>query len=530
MKRITIIPRPLALTAVCLCSFALVPLFGCIHHQIRLQTTAEEPSAEEPSAEEPSSDKPSSEVNAESLQLDQGKRADSAGTVSLNSTEGSEEKPSRLPRPQAEKSSIGLVAFASDEEKLPIETVVGGAWTVDDAVAMALACHPSILQAQANVRQAIGVRDQVGLCPNPTIGYTADQLGDGGTDMNGGFLAQDIVLGKKLIKNVHVLQHAVDVQQAEVEVQKQRVMTDVKILFVRVLAAQRKVELTREFCAVAKKGVELAQKRLDAKEGSRPELLQTEIQLNQLELSLKQAEASLDGRWRQLAAAVGSPSLERQVATGSLEDNVSRTLEWDSKLEGIRAASPELWVATERLNLARANLDRQQIQFVPNLNTELAYGYDAGTNGEFARVQLGLPIPIHNANQGNVAAARASCAASAANLDRLTNLLQLRFAETTRAFEMALASVESYETQILPRAKESMELSERAYTAGEFDFLQVLIARRTFFEANIEYVLALEELSVQQVILDGMLISGGFDEPASLQMDDGLRGQALSGN
>lgn len=442
-------------------------------------------------------------------------------------------KTSRLPQLAEREADIQLAAFEEAAETSAAETdsnsQIPSEYTLDNAITMALASHPAIHQAQANVRQTVGIRDQVGLCPNPTLGYTGDQIGDGGTDMNGGFLAQDIVFGRKLIKNVHVLQRAVDVQQAVVEVQRQRVVTDVKVAFVRLLATQRRIELTRDFCEVARKGVELAKKRLDAKEGTRPELLQTEIQLNQLELTLKRAEVNRDGQWRQLAAMMGVPDLPAQDVLGQLSDFYHVTESWDERFPEILESSPEILVANSRLCMARAYLDRQSIQHIPNLGTELAYGYDAGTHGQFTRIQLGLPLPVHNANQGNVDAAQASCASASANLERVTSSLRTRFAETSRDFASAKAAVSSIEQEILPRAKESLELSERAYAAGEFDFLQVLLVRRTFFDANIEYVTALEELAVNQVLLEGALISGGFDEPQSMELDDGLRGQALSG-
>jgi len=72
-------------------------------------------------------------------------------------------------------------------------------------------------------------------------------------------------------------------------------------------------------------------------------------------------------------------------------------------------------------------------------------------------------------------------------------------------------------------------MSEQAYAAAEFNFLQVLTARRTFFESNIRAVDARRQLAQANTLIDGMLLSGGLSDTVDTTEDDGLRGQALSG-
>ncbi len=437
-----------------------------------------------------------------------------------------------LPRTNDNKKAImpeRLPSRAIGSSEEVFNTDSGSGWTLESLRELALANNPAIAQALASVRKAEGIRDQVSLCPNPSIGYTGDQLADKGTDMNGAYISQDIVLGGKLARNNHVLSHAVQLQMHEVDVQRQRISTDVRRIFVDALAAQRRRDLTREFREVAAKGVDLADKRLRAKEGSKPEVLQAEIQLNQVELALRQAEIALEGTWKQLAAMIGQPNLPRESLVGDLNDGVMAGEDWESKLQELYAMSPEVRVAEERLNVAKANVDRQLVQWIPNLSVNAAFGYDAGTNGKFGKMQLGMPVPIHNANQGNVAAARAECARAAANLERLQTSLRIRWAEVARMYDSAAAAVQRFRDEIVPKAKESLGLSEKAYLAGEFDFLQVLIARRTFFDANLEFVLVQKELALNQASIDGLLLTGGFDGPMEFTDDDGLRGQALSG-
>ena len=86
-----------------------------------------------------------------------------------------------------------------------------------------------------------------------------------------------------------------------------------------------------------------------------------------------------------------------------------------------------------------------------------------------------------------------------------------------------------YEGQILPKSEQSLKLSEQAYAAAEFDFLQVLMARRIYFESNLRAVDARRQLAQAMTKIDGWLLSGGLSETIDTTEDDSLRGQALSG-
>ena len=109
--------------------------------------------------------------------------------------------------------------------------------------------------------------------------------------------------------------------------------------------------------------------------------------------------------------------------------------------------------------------------------------------------------------------------------------MQMRrdLAQAMRGFQLAQASVRQYETSILPKVGETLELMQKAQEAGEFDFLRVLIARRAYFDANLKYVVAKTQLAQANAKIDGLLLTGGLDQVVSYKGTDELRGAALSG-
>ena len=166
---------------------------------------------------------------------------------------------------------------------------------------------------------------------------------------------------------------------------------------------------------------------------------------------------------------------------------------------------------------------------IPNIELQLGVGRDLGTDSDFAQVGVGVPLPVWNRNEGNISAAHAEYCRATQDYQRLRMSLQARLARAAKEHDSALAAVQRYEGQILPKAQQSLTLSEQAYAAAEFDFLQVLTARRTYFESNLKSVDARRQLAQASTLIQGLLLSGGLSETVDTTEDDGLRGQALSG-
>ena len=434
-------------------------------------------------------------------------------------------------REDSEPAEIQEVAFSEEAvQASPGDTLEPRAadWSLSTFESLALAHNPAIQQAAASANKAMGYRDQVGRRPNPVVGYNGTQLADRSTDQHVAFIEQDFVTADKLCKNRTVLEQEVQSQLWEVQTQRQRVLTDVRRSFYKALSAQRRLELAKEFQTVAEKGVKAAQARLNAQEGSRTDLLQSEIQLKQVEVQLRQSEAALRGSWKQLVTLSGVPETAPQHLAGALPE-FSEPRDWPQVSSDILASSPELHSARSRLLRAQANMDRQEAQSTPNVSFMLAAGRDNGTGSSMINTQVGLPLPIHNANQGNISAAHSEYCRASQDVRRTELAIQSRLAQAQNEYESAAAAVDQYRDEILPRAMETLKLVEAAYAAGEFDFLQVLVARRTYFDSNLAYLTGQSELAQAASLVDGLVLTGGLDSTRDTEFDSGLRDQALSG-
>ncbi len=395
--------------------------------------------------------------------------------------------------------------------------------TLADFESLAFANNPTIRELAATTHKAAGFRTQVGLNANPIIGYQAVQLADRGTDQHTAFIEQEIVTANKLALNRNVLNEALRSQLFELETQKLRIATDVRVKFYAALAAQRSVELISNFQTVADQGLELAKLRRNALEGSKVDVLQANVQKNEIDLALQQSQVSYMAAWRELAAIAGTAELEAGVLQGELP-NFEEELDWYSVAASIVSASPEYRAAQARIRRARANLERQDVQAVPNVTAQLAAGVDNGTNSGLLNLQIGAPIPVFNKNQGNIAAARAEYCRAVMDAERISNAIKARLATVSREYDNSRAAVAMYSQEILPNAEESLELAEVAYKAGETSFIQVLVSRRTYFDSNLQYVLAQAQLAQARSRVDGYVLSGALDAVIDESGDDSLRG------
>jgi cobalt-zinc-cadmium efflux system outer membrane protein len=405
------------------------------------------------------------------------------------------------------------------------EAIADGA-TLEGLLSLAFANNPAIKELAATTQIAAGYRTQVGLYANPMLGYQGQQLADAGTDQHLLFVQQQIITGDKRALNRAVLNEAVRAQVQELEAQKLRVATDIKTAYYDSLRIQEQLASIDQFFELLKQGVNAAEKRMQAGEGSKIDLLQTQVQLKQLELDRRQLSASLSARLREIVALAGMPNIQLQAVAGELP-KLPANQDWKAVEDGLVATSPEYAAAQARIRQASAAIRRQESQPLPNLNVQFGAGVDNSTDSGMMNVQVGAPIPVFNKNQGNIAAARAEYCRAVQEAQRIDNAIRARLAIASGDYARAAEAVDMYLSELLPAAQETLDLAEGGYRAGEQDFIQLLVTRRTYFDTNLAYIAARAQLATAQAQIDGYLLTGALNAVINNSGDDSLRGLTL---
>lgn len=422
------------------------------------------------------------------------------------------------PSYDGESHALPLPEPAADVAPLPATSM-----TLEQLESLALQNNPSIKALVASTQKAAGFRTQVGAKSNPLVGYQAQQLADQGTDQHLLFIEREFITGGKRELNRCVLNATLSAQLQELEAQRMRVTTDIRIRYYQALAIQRQLELINEFSLVADKGLKIAELRMEAGEGSRVDVLQASIQKNEVSLAQQQAHAKLSAIWREISALAGVPSLPGTTLEGTLP-TITPERDWEQLASTLVMSSPEYAAAQVRISRANASLQRHLQQPLPNVAVQVGAGVDNSTNSGMLNLQFGVPLPVNNGNEGNIAAARAEVRRAHMDAQRIENNIEARLAVVSREYDTAVAAVNQYATNILPSANESMQLAEQAYEAGESEFVQILIARKTYFDSNLQYVNAQSQLAIAQAQIDGFVLTGALNSINDDSGDDSLRG------
>jgi cobalt-zinc-cadmium efflux system outer membrane protein len=412
-----------------------------------------------------------------------------------------------LPEPASGNGAIG----GPEDPAYPKPLGLAGALTLHDLEQIALESNPTLVQTRMAVQAAQGRYVQAGLCPNPEMVYIADEIGNDGTEgLQGMGVGQEIVTGGKLRLGRAVAGHEVQQARHGLDAQRWRVLNDVRAGYYEVLLAQRMIELNQELVRIGQEGVDLTAKALEQGEVSLADVLQARIEADTAGLGLVEAQNRHRAAWQRLAAVLGSPETEPQPLAGRLDEDLP-DFTWDDTLRDLLARSPELAQARAGVERARCELALQYAERKPNFAVGAAAKYDTGSYYTVADLEMVVPLPLFNRNQGNIMEAQAGLIAAQREVRRVELELQARLAEAFEQYANGREHVQAYTGNILPDARQSLDLVGTGYREGEFGYLTLLTAQRTFFDVNLSYLNSLSQLWAQTVELEGLLLRGGLE-------------------
>lgn len=375
---------------------------------------------------------------------------------------------------------------------------------------MAFRNNPAIAQSSARIQALRGKWLQAGLPPNPSAGYTAGEIGnDGEAGQQGGFVGQTFITGGKLQRDRAIVAAEISSAEQQLAATQQRVLTDVRNAYYQALLAQRRVELADQLLQVTAEAVEASQSLVEAEEIPVAGLLQTEIQRENSRVFLQTARNAQEQAWRGLSAVVSGPELPIQTLEGDVT-KLPEDLNWEEQLVRLQSGSPEIAAALAQVERARRALNRASVEPVPDVSTQFSVQYDDASDYTIAGVQIGMPIPLWNRNQGGIRQAQAEITATERNLQRVEQDLNQRLAEAFRSYADAQVTATNYAADILPRSQRTLDLVRRGYEQGEVGYLDLLAAQQTYSQTNLAYLDALGELWQSYVLIDGMLLDGSL--------------------
>lgn len=395
--------------------------------------------------------------------------------------------------------------------------------TLDELQQIALRNNPTVGQAEAGVRSARGLMRQAGLWPNPTVGYVGEEIRGGsfGGGQQGVFVQQDVILGGKLGLDRKIRAEEGKQAEAEVQEQKLRVENGVGIAFYESLAAQEMVEMRKKLKDLAHDAAETTKQLFNVGQADQPDVLQAQVEADEAEVAVITSEQEQQRAWRVLAAAVGKPELPLTRLAGDLEDLPA--IDPDQTVQNILTNSPAMKIA--QLGATRAGIEttRSQREVVPDLSLRTGYisnreqlgSVPPKAVGSEGFAEVGVNLRLFNRNQGNIQASKANQERATLEVQRVALVLRQLAAPILQKYASSLAVADRYKTSTLPNARQAYQLYLQKYHEGAAAYPQVLIAQRTLFQLETNYVATLENAWINAVALQGLLLTDGLDLPAA---------------
>jgi len=381
--------------------------------------------------------------------------------------------------------------------ELPRERVVAAEsgerpLTLMDLQQTAYGRSPVISRAWAEVDAARGRALQAGLCPNPVVGYEGDTINTLDTaGYNGVFFEQTYVTAGKL----GLAQQAalMEVRGREYAYRRARVevATSVRRAYFGVLVAEERARLARAMSALTQDAYNAQVDLVAGGQAAAYEPLQLKVTALKARNDVVTAENAYQGSWRELAAAMNYPNMLPEAIAGSVESPPA-DLQFDAARAALLSRHTDLSIAQADIAQQQCNLELQRRTPIPNLELYSAIQHDDtnSRNDVSYNVQVGLPLPIFNRNQGNIASANAELVRAQHNRVGTQNSLTASLAEAYARYATARELSETYRTQIIPSQVQTFRgvYTQFRSAGGDTDFAQVIVSQQTLSEVLGEYL------------------------------------------
>lgn len=382
------------------------------------------------------------------------------------------------------------VSAANDADFQSKESQILKKLSLSDSLNLALKANPDIAIAIREREAIVGTKVQAATRPNPFVS-TSIQDTRSATRQIYLQLNQEIELGDKRTARMEAADAFYSKADAELATKKAEIHANVILAFYEVLVAQERVLLAKSSVEVAESALDAASKRVKAGKSSPVEQTKSSIAAASAKIELVQATTQLNNSRKRLSALWGDNAPSFELATGEVRSipHVSSL----SELQALVDDSPSIRLAKLEINTREAVTKIERSKAVPNitLSAGVVNNQEVGLNQ--ALLGLSIPIPVFDRNQGNVQEAVSRKFKAEDELVAIKNKIQTNLVTQYERLSAARQSTLSLQNDILPNAQSAFDAANRGFSLGKFNFLDVLDAQRTLYQAKSQYINALLE-------------------------------------
>lgn len=264
----------------------------------------------------------------------------------------------------------------------------------------------------------------------------------------------------------------------------------------------------------------IAETRYKSGGTSQQDVLRADLEVSNVESELIRMRQQLDSAQARLASVLHVGPRTRVRALDRLPDErLAGDLDRLQRLAV--AARPELHAQLAALSRDRRKTELARLEYMPDLTFSATWidvagaGVSPVANGRDAvLVGTSVNLPIYRKRLD--AAVRSAEAQAVATARQYDSLRDATLEEVMDLFVRAKSEQELlvlFREDILPRARQTLEVSSRAYNVGEVDFLQLIDNWRALLRYEVAYYR--HEATLRQTLASLERVVGGFDATAA---------------
>lgn len=360
---------------------------------------------------------------------------------------------------------------------------------LEQALAKALEQSPVLGASAARADAATASRAQAGALPNPELSIEADNIYgdyDGLDDAEITYgVSQLVELPGKRGNRIKAAEAYTRKSQLTNESTRQDLIRNTTIAYAEMAAAQQEVSLLAEEYDLAREIRDSVAAKVEAGKVPPIQKNKAEIALSASDIAYERAQRQLYARKQTLFALIGGNVGDFSVAPESLP-----TLAAPDTLAQYRTRlreTPDAMSLDADIRQAQALLSLEKAQSLPDPTFNVGVKDMREDNKQAFVAGVSFPLPVFNLNRAGIE--RAGHELNAVKLDQHSALLaqDTALTETYSTLSNAYNEARILKDTVLPGAEEAFHFARTGYDAGKFDYLEVLDAQRTLFDARRQY-------------------------------------------
>ncbi len=313
-------------------------------------------------------------------------------------------------------------------------------------------------------------------------------------------IAQTFPWFGKLELQGEVAQEAANAQRQRYESEKLKLFHEVKDAYAEYYYLTQAVRIFQDNVALVKHLEEVARIRFKASATSHPDVIKAQVELGKLEDHLKSLEEFKSPLQARLNASLNRPT-ETEIPWPQQLPPETLAISDKMVLEQLVESNPDLKAINYEILKNKRNIELARKEYYPDITLGLNYidtdnssmspsPRDNGKDPLVAMVSINLPLWQGKYDAG-VRQARAEYLAARRSKEDKVNDLTSALKMVLYKFHDSERKINLYQDALIPKAQQSLKVTESDYQAGKASFLDLIDSQRILLEFELSFQRAL---------------------------------------